>query len=99
MLFLFSSHVFFWGKISLLLNMVSAGPGFVVPPSSKCGWNLVLVEKENLANREMKASRTSRNKKEREKNVWVVLSSGPWGPNSYRSLRNPLSYSRLYFSI
>lgn len=47
--------------------MVSAGPGFVVPPSSKCGWNLVLVEKENLANREMKASRTSRNKKEREK--------------------------------
>lgn len=53
--------------------MVSVGPGFVVPPSSKCGWSLVLVEKENLANREIKASR---NKKEREKNVWVVLSSG-----------------------
>lgn len=96
MLFLFSSHLFFWGKISLLLNMVSVGPGFVVPPSSKCGWSLVLVEKENLANREIKASR---NKKEREKNVWVVLSSGSWGPNFYRSLKNPLSYSRLYFSI
>lgn len=66
MLFLFSSHLF-WGKISLLLNMVSVGPGFVVPPSSKCGRRLVLVEKENLANREMKASRTSRNKKERGK--------------------------------
>lgn len=64
MLFLFSSHLFFWGKISLLLNIVSVGPGFVVSPSSKCGWSLVLVEKENLANREIKASR---NKKEREK--------------------------------
>lgn len=63
MLFLFSSHLLFWGKISLLLNMVSVGPRFVVPPSSKCGWSLVLVEKENLANKEMKASRTTRNKK------------------------------------
>lgn len=60
--FLSNPHLLFWRKTSLPLNVGSVGPRLVVLPSLKCGWSVVLVEKE-CSKKEMKASRKKKKKK------------------------------------